>query len=84
MLSINKETFMPRAVNMLLLYRKNSTSLTDFSHLLSHFLSRCDDCIQIIGDFNINAFDNHQVKDFFGNYTLVINQPTHTFIRLSP
>ena len=78
MLSINKETFMPQPVNMLLLYRKNSTSLIDFSYLLSHFLSRCDDCIQVIlGDFNVSAFDNHQVKDFLGNYTLIINQPTH-------
>ena len=85
MLSINKKTFMPRPVNMLLLYCKNSTSLRDFSYLLSHFLSRCDDCIQVIlGDFNINALGNHQVKDFLGNYTLIINLPTHTFIRLSP
>ena len=80
-----KSTLNVEHENMLLLYRKNSTSHRDFSYLLSHFLSRCDDCIQVIlGDFNINEFGNHQVKDFLGNYTLIINQPTHTFIRLSP
>ena len=78
MLIINKANFLPYPVNMLLLYRKHSTQVRDFSYLITHFRSRFDDNIQIIlGDFNVNSCEDNQLGDSLDNYTLIVKKPTH-------
>ena len=64
---------------MLLLYRKNGVPLSSFTYLLTHFLSRSDNNIQIIlGDFNINGFEqNENLENILVDYTLIVKQPTH-------
>ena len=55
---------------MLLLYRKHGVPLSSFTYLLTHFLSRSDNIQIILGDFNINGFEQN-------DYTLIVKQPTY-------
>ena len=79
LLTISTDTFLPYPVNALLLYRKHSAPVQNFTYLITHFLSRLDDNIHIIlGDFNINAFlPNAQLDNVLSGYNLIVDEPTH-------
>ena len=79
LLRINKETFSPYPVNILLLYHKHGVPIDSFTYLLTHFLSRSDNNIQImLGDFNINGFErNEYLENILADYTLIVKEPTH-------
>ena len=70
--SLQKNNFQHDTVNILLVYRKNLSKLEDFIYILNHFLSRMEGNIHIIlGDFNINAFEenkNKKLKKVLINY----------------
>ena len=79
--SVQKYNFQHDTVNILLVYRKNLSKLEDFIYILNHFLSRMEGNIQIIlGDFNINAFEenkNKKLKEVLINYNQILEEPTH-------
>ena len=79
--SVQKSKFQHGTVNILLVYRKNLSKLEDFIYVLDHFLSRIEDNIHIIlGDFNINAFEenkNKKLQEALINYNQILEEPTH-------
>ena len=63
---------------MLLLYRKHGVPLSSFTYLLTHFLLRSDNIQIILGDFNINGFEqNEHLENILADYTLIVKQPTY-------
>ena len=79
--NVQKNNFQHDTVNILLVYRKNLSKLEDFIYILNHFLSRMEGDIHIIlGDFNINAFEenkNKKLKEVLINYNQILEEPTH-------
>ena len=59
---------------VLLLYVKHSMKIQDFLYLISHWLSNTDGKIYIIlGDFNINFFDeNEELKRLLEDYIMIV------------
>ena len=63
----------------MLVYRSPNSYLTSLCNSLENFLRRY--CIDIaLGHFNINTLNgaNINLQDIFSNYTLLVNEPTHT------
>ena len=76
--SLQKNNFQHDTVNILLVYRKNLSKLEEFIYILNHFLSRMEGNIQIIlGDFNINAFEENKnkiLKEVLTNYNQILEE----------
>lgn len=67
-------------ITLLLLYRKNNFSIAQYVHDLRHIINDHDIHI-ILGDFNINYFDDDEMKPLndmmnSSNYTQVVQSPT--------
>ena len=77
LVSISKPTLTNCPIRLLVLYRKNSSSIQWFLHQLSCYISSGNIHL-ILGDFNVNALlNNNNIENFLGNYTQLVHQPTH-------
>ena len=75
-LKIRKSTFLNQPLSILLLYRKQSWSVSSFIDALSQLLY--DPIDIILGDFNIDALVMPEsLKTVLENYELVVKGPTH-------
>ena len=75
-LKIRKSTFLNQPLSILLLYRKQSWSVSSFIDALSQPLY--DPIDIILGDFNIDALVMPEsLKTVLENYELVVKGPTH-------
>ena len=67
------------SMKLLVLYRKNNSSLESFYNHLSDILS-VENVDIVVGDFNINAQDLSQVNrllQVFHQYEQIVQSPTH-------
>ena len=75
---VSKESFLPRKLNFLLLYRSKEIGQNDFLYIIEHCFSRVANVDVIFGDFNIDAFKgNNYVSEYLSQYEMVVNSSTH-------
>ena len=76
--SVCKPTYSGRKIRFLGLYRKHGSKIEDFSYVLSHLISNCGTIDVIMGDFNMNHFDDihASIVDVLAPYDQLVKQPT--------
>ena len=78
-IDFKKPIFSLDSIKIVLLYRKNNTSLPAFYHNLADIL-QLDTVHIILGDFNIYAQDQEQTRtllQILQNYQQIVQEPTH-------
>ena len=75
---ISKESFFPKKISLLLLYRSKELSQNDFLYIIQHCISRVDTIDLIFGDFNIDALKgSNYISEYLSEYNMVVNTATH-------
>ena len=71
LVSFSKSTFRSKAIQLLLLYKKYVVTVTAFCNWLQEFIFGNHADI-ILGDFNINGFDEGRLYDVLANYNQIL------------
>lgn len=77
--TLSKGTFFNRNINLMLLYRKNSSLQSEFLYMIQQLRDQVDLPHIIVGDFNINALDSEEnfLNQYLREYRMIIDSPTH-------